>query len=176
MFNFLGCLHYFLWRFLSLSDYISLLSLFCSDGRGVCTHVCVRACVYFRVSYRYCLIYDCWKLGMISFGSLFRAEWKLPASPPESLQRMLWVWMFISILWIYNFCLKKKKLWKAITQHDKSSVLKLNVFSTFLLFSLPSPYLWMFVFNWREKLDSPGFLPVGHLYRAGSLWPEGKMR
>lgn len=46
---------------------------------------------------------------MVSFGSLFRTEWKLCASPPESLRPLLWVWMFISILWIYNFCLKKKK-------------------------------------------------------------------
>lgn len=51
------------------------------------TVVCVR--VYFRVSDRYLLIYDCLQLGMISFGSLSRTQRELRASPPESSQRML---------------------------------------------------------------------------------------
>lgn len=106
-------------------------------------------CLYFKVSYRYYLIYDCLKLGI----SHLAAYSELRASPSESLQYMLWMWTFISILWIYNFCFKKQQLWKAITQHDKSSVLKSTSFSSFLPFSLPSPYLCIFALSQIEKLD-----------------------
>lgn len=114
------------------------------------------------------ILFNLWllKTRYFSFGSLFRTEWKLRASPSESLQYMLWMWTFISILWIYNFCFKKQQLWKAITQHDKSSVLKSTSFSSFLPFSLPSSYLWIFALNQIANIIPD--LWLGHLYRAGS--------
>ena len=98
---------------------------------------CVCVCLYFKVSYQYDFMYDCLKLGISHLaacselnGSCVLLHQSHYSTCCECECSLAFYGSIISAL---------KKSMKSITQHDKSSVLNFNIFSSFLPFSLPSP-------------------------------------